>query len=103
MLYEMHLLESMGLEVQKPMILEVDNKGAVDLANNWSVGGRTRHIDVRQCFLRELKEEGVFIVKWIAGSKNDSDMFIKNLEGPLFERFSQLYFGEDDYTPDKPE
>lgn len=100
MLYVMHVMESMGLKVAKPMVLECDNKGAVDLANNWSIGGRTRHIDVRQTFLRELKEEGILIVKWIPGSENDSDMFTKNLEGPLFERFAQVYVGVDEYTPD---
>jgi hypothetical protein len=50
--YVRHILESMGLKVKLPMILEMDNKGAVDIANNWSIGGRTRHVDVRQCFLR---------------------------------------------------
>ena len=39
MLFSMRLLESIGLKVQKPMVLMVDNKGAKDLANNWSVGG----------------------------------------------------------------
>jgi hypothetical protein len=51
-LYMMRLLESIGLKVQKPMILEIDNKGTnkgtVDLANNWSVGGRTRHVEVAE-------------------------------------------------------
>jgi hypothetical protein len=56
MLFAMHIIESMGLKVKKPMILCVDNKGAKDLANNWSVGGRTRHVEVWQYFLRELKE-----------------------------------------------
>jgi hypothetical protein len=46
----------LGLKVKIPMILEMDNKGAVDLANNWSIGGCTRHVDIRQCFLWELKE-----------------------------------------------
>jgi len=41
--------------VKKPMILEVDNKGAKDLAHNWSIGGRTRHVDLKYHFLRELK------------------------------------------------
>ena len=41
MLFVMRVMESMGLRVKKPMNLFVDNKGAVDLANNWSVGGRT--------------------------------------------------------------
>jgi hypothetical protein len=40
----MQVLESIGLCVQKPMILWMDNKGAVDLANNWSSAGRTRHV-----------------------------------------------------------
>jgi len=46
MLYVWHILESMGLKVKLPMILEMDNRGAVDLANNWSIGGRTRHVNV---------------------------------------------------------
>ena len=58
MLRCMRVLESVGLKVEKPVILEIENKGAVDLANNWSAGGRTRHIDVRYYFLRELKEQG---------------------------------------------
>jgi|JI8StandDraft_1071087.scaffolds.fasta_scaffold07295_7 hypothetical protein len=30
-------------------------KGAVDLIRYYSVGGRTRHMEIRQCYLRELK------------------------------------------------
>ena len=51
MLYIYCLLKPLELEVKLPMVLEMDNKGAVDLANNWSVGGRTRHVDVRNYFL----------------------------------------------------
>jgi hypothetical protein len=32
--------------VKLPMVLKMDNQGAVYLANNWSIGDRTRHIDV---------------------------------------------------------
>ena len=34
MLYAMEVIKSLGLDVQKLMVLEMDNKGAVDLANN---------------------------------------------------------------------
>ena len=34
MLFVMRVMESMELKVRKPMILELDNKGAIDLANN---------------------------------------------------------------------
>jgi hypothetical protein len=78
MLYVWHILESMGLKVKLPMILEMDNKGAVDLANNGSIGGRSRHVDVRQCFLRELKESKVIDIHWIKGLENNTDAFTKN-------------------------
>jgi hypothetical protein len=41
MLNVYNILKSSGLKVQLPMVLEMDNKGAVDLANSWSVGGHT--------------------------------------------------------------
>ena len=41
MLYVYRLMDSIGLSVDLPMLLEMDNKGAVDLANNWSMGGCT--------------------------------------------------------------
>jgi hypothetical protein len=59
MLYSMRIVKSIGLQVEKPMILEIDNKGMVDIANNRSVGDRTRHMNTRYYFLRELKEVGV--------------------------------------------
>ena len=99
MLYTKNVLESLGLRVELPMILEMDNMGAVHLANNWSVSGRTRHIDVRQCFLQELKEEGILIVKWTPGATNAADIFATNLDGPLFEEFTQVFVKEDEYTP----
>jgi hypothetical protein len=95
MLYVRHILESMGLKVKLPMILEMDNKGAVDLANNWSIGGRTRHVDVRQCFLRELKESKLMDIRWIKGSENDADAFTKNLDGPAFEKCIRTLVGQD--------
>jgi len=62
MMYVKRLLESINLRVELLMIWEVDNKGAVDLVNNYSVGGRTHHMETRQYYLRELKEQGVMSV-----------------------------------------
>ena len=55
MLYVMLIVEPFKLRVKKPMKLTLDNKGAVNLAHNWSSGGRTRHVDFKEHFLRELK------------------------------------------------
>jgi hypothetical protein len=49
-LFKMRVSEYIGLKVKKPMILIVDNKGAKDLCDNWSIGGRTWHVEVKQYF-----------------------------------------------------
>ena len=79
------------------MVLEMDNKGAVDLANNYSVGGRTRHVDVKFFFLRELKEQGLLVIKHVPGDENDADIFTKNVTPAVFEKHLPLYVGKDEY------
>jgi hypothetical protein len=94
MIYQMNMLESIGLKVELPMVLEMDNRGAIDLINSFSVRGCTQHINVKQCFLRELKEAKILVVKWIPGSKNEADIFTKNLDSPIFKRYADLLLGE---------
>ena len=74
--------------------LELDNKGAVDLATNWSIGGRTRHVNVRLCFLWELKESKVMDIRWIKGLECDTDAFTKNLDGPALEKCIRTLVGQ---------
>ena len=62
-MYVKKLIESLEMSVELPMIIECDNMGAVDLENGWSVGGNSKHIDVRHHFLRELKENGIVRIK----------------------------------------
>jgi hypothetical protein len=100
MLFHMRTLESIGLQVEKPMIMELDNKGAIDLGNSWSASGRTRHIDTRHHFLRELKEEGLLEFRWLSTNDMSSDIFTKNTSGPIFKRHVKVYCGEDEYSKD---
>jgi hypothetical protein len=79
------------------MELRVDNSGAKDFFNNWSVGGRMRHVHVRQLYLRDLKEDGLVRVKWIPTEENSVDVFTKNLYGPLYEKHISTYVGQDQY------
>ena len=78
------------------MVLEVD-KGAVDFINGWSVSGQTRHIETKQYFLQELKEEGIIIVKWKSGEEMTSDIFTKNLPVSIFEKHGSKFYGSDKY------
>jgi hypothetical protein len=97
MLFVMQILESKELKVTKPMILYIDSKGAKDLANNWSVGGQTRHIEVQQYFLCELKEQGLIVCVGTAGNGMCSNLFTKNLLCQLFKKHASAFVGYNEY------
>jgi hypothetical protein len=94
MMYQKNTLESIGLKVELPMILEIDNKCAVNLVSSFSIGGRTQHINVKQCFLQELKEANIFAVTWIPGLGNEPYIFTKNLDRPFFKHYAELLLGK---------
>jgi hypothetical protein len=94
MLYIMRVLQSLLLQVELPMLLQCDNKGAVDLANNWSTAGRTRHVATKIMFLRELKEQGLLKVEWVPATEMTSDVFTKNLGDGDFLKCVSRFSGE---------
>ena len=78
-------------------MLEIGNKGAADLCSSWPAGGRTRHISVKQYFLRDLKEAGIVRIIHKAGALMTSDIFTKNTPRDIFERHGSKLYGEDKY------
>jgi hypothetical protein len=95
MLYTKFIIESLGLQVQLPMTLEVDNKGAVDLMNNYSVVGPTCLVETRQYFFRQLREENIIKAIWTPGELNSSDLYTNNMAGTDFEKHTKAYVGDD--------
>lgn len=56
---------------------------------------------MRQYFLRELKEQGLLVVRHVSGELNDADIFTKNLPGPRFNNLAKTFVGDDEYN-EKP-
>ena len=79
------------------MVLEMDNSGAVDIANSWSVSERTRHMDVRNNFLHELKDQGLIFVKHIPGDSNVAGICTKNVTAMIFNCHIPMYLGVEKY------
>jgi hypothetical protein len=97
MIFMKDVIESVGLKVKLPMLLEMDNKVAVDLVNNWSVSGRTKHLLKRLSYIRGLKEQGLLIVQWVPTGEIEPDTKTKNLAGPVFEKCATSFVGHDEY------
>ncbi|MEM7375839.1 MAG: Ty1/Copia family ribonuclease HI, partial [Bacteroidota bacterium] len=80
------LLSEMGIKVDTPMIVHEDNQGAIFLAKNEALGQRTKHIDTRYHFTRELIQLGLLNVVYIKSEENMADTMTKNLNEKLFWR-----------------
>ena len=95
MLYVYRIIISLDLQVELPIVVELDNSGARDLANSWSVGGRTRHVDTRQFFIRDLKEQGLLVFKHISGTENEANIFTKNTDALTLHKHTAKMCGRD--------
>ena len=66
------------------MALSQDNKGARDLAYNPEHHSKTKHIDRRHFFVRELVEQQRIVVPYVATDDNLADFFTKPLASKKF-------------------
>jgi transposase InsO family protein len=87
-LFIKQLLETIGIEVELPIIVRVDNVGAIFLGNNFSVGQRTKHIDIRTHFVRKYIEDDILKLVFIRSEDNDADIFTKNTTEDLYVKHS---------------
>ena len=72
-------------ECDLPGILYEDNEAAVYLAKNQHVSARTKHIDIREHYVREhLKEWGE--IRAIKSEDNFADILTKNVSVNVFEK-----------------
>jgi hypothetical protein len=86
LLFIYRVMKILGMKLDLPMIVHVDNIGAIYLSQSASTSNRTKHIDVRYHFVREYIEDGIIKVIFVRSTKNDADLFTKNLGGELFQK-----------------
>jgi hypothetical protein len=85
------VLESLGIKVETPITVKVDNIGAVFMAENMSATSRTKHIDTLCQFIHEFVEEGFVKVVFVKTTDNKSDMFTKNVSGEASDEHIDNY------------
>ena len=94
MMFVKKLIESLELQVELPMLVQCDNKTAVDLVNGHQSAGGTKHIDVRLHYAREMKETALIRVKWISTELNEVDVLIKNTDQRVFSKHCMKIMNE---------
>lgn len=56
-----------------------DNQGALFVSENPVTEKRTKHIDIRYHYIRDVIEQGHVQVLFVPGMDNPADIFTKNL------------------------
>lgn len=79
------IMISMGLTVKTPIMVRVDNVGAIFMAENVTTSQRTRHVDIRYNFVREFVEDGFIDIVFVRTDENLSDGFTKNVTGDIYD------------------
>jgi hypothetical protein len=79
------VLESLNLDIVKPIIVHIDNIGAMFVAENPSATKNTRHIDARYHFIREYIIDGVIKIIFVNSKNNKADIFTKNVTSEIYE------------------
>ena len=85
------LLTSMKIHVQHPIIVRVDNVGAIFMAQNVTTTSQTKHVDIRYKFVNEYVEDGIVKIIFVKSKENDADIFTKNLNGELHATHSSKF------------
>ena len=60
----------------------IDNKAAVDIANAKGLTRRVHHIEIRDAYIRTMRERGSVIIHQISSEENRADLFTKPFGSP---------------------
>ena len=73
------LLLEIGLVKDEPIKLMTDNQSTIKIVKGSKITQRTKHIDVKYMFARELYQSNRLNVEYIASNENPADAFTKPL------------------------
>jgi hypothetical protein len=80
------LLVQLHVPLAFPILIYMDNTGAISLSTEARNHIHSKHIDICYLFIREHIKEGTFLLKWVPSHMNTADIFTKALAQPLFEK-----------------
>lgn len=84
LLWMKKLLHDYGIP-QETMCVFCDNTSAINLSKNPVQHSKSKHIEIRYHFIRDLVEERVVCLEFIHTDNQKADIFTKPLDGLWFE------------------
>ena len=88
------MLKTMGINVDKPIVVYEDNRSCIKIADNATALRRTKAIDIRHHFLRENVENDTIVLKAVSTKDQLADVMTKILGRQSFLRFRDIITSE---------
>ena len=79
-----------GIVPRPPTILKTDNQGALALAKNPVNHSRSKHIDIKHHFIREMISEGIVWLEHVVSGDMAADFLTKPLGRVQLQRYLSL-------------
>ena len=84
-----HLLDDIGIPLTSTPVLKMDNTSAATIAGKPTFSGRSKHLEVRYFYLKQLVQEGLLDIQYVQTTDNIADFFTKPLARVVFERLRE--------------
>ncbi|PIL37704.1 hypothetical protein GSI_01398 [Ganoderma sinense ZZ0214-1] len=81
-----NLLAELGYHIGR-VPLSGDNQGSIHIGQNPVTESRSKHIDIRYHYIREVYDRGITDIFYVEGTNNPADIFTKNLGTVKFHHF----------------
>jgi hypothetical protein len=83
------IMRDMQLISKAPITMHMDNKGAIDLTTSTMGTKRSKHIDIRYHYTRDIIQQGIIAIRQIPTQEMAADGLTKPLNHEIHSRFLQ--------------
>lgn len=84
------ILEKLGVKEETSTVIMCDNNSTIQLSKNPVFHGKSKHIDVRFHFLRDLVNDGVIELRFCKSQDQIADIMTKPLKLEQFEKLRNM-------------
>ena len=78
------MMSDYGFEMER-LTIYCDNTSAINISKNPVQHSRTKHIDIRHHFIRELVERNALTLEYVETANQLADIFTKSLDSIRFD------------------
>ena len=72
------------------MVVYYNNSSAIDISKNLVLHSKTKHIEIRYHFIRDLVERKIMCLEYIPTEHQNANIFTKPLDRSKFETLRQV-------------